>query len=101
LLAARGGAMELEQRAEGPAPYKHHATKVSVRLLEDGMVSICVEKEAGEIMIEGGEEALELFARNVESFGKYSPPGQHWHVEYFEGHACLAPGSFPCVMMMG
>lgn len=50
------------------------------------------------LVVHGATQFLGVFAENVQGFRDASP-GEHQHIEWFEGHFYLSEGSIPLVLV--
>lgn len=75
-------------------------TVSTLRFSVDAATPMHVSYSAGEtaLVVSGAPQFLGVFAENVQGF-QAAPPGEHQHVEWFEGHFYLQEGSLPVVLV--
>jgi hypothetical protein len=66
--------------------------------LTSGRAAIWLEHQA--LRIEGGREAMDILALNIEGFAAEGGLDSHLHIEYLPGHDYLARRSKPLVVTL-
>ncbi|MEU3571835.1 hypothetical protein AB0E96_25910 [Kitasatospora sp. NPDC036755] len=95
LLRGRAGSCGL---SENQRPFPYERSLSGIALLEDPeRATVSIVTEARIVRIQGGRDALDLFAENVESFASEADASDHCHVD-FPTCDYIAPESDPLVM---
>lgn len=91
--ALRRASAELAALVEGaPAPYAEWLSRIVIRERKSGRVWLSVDESGSALVVEGERQYLDILAENIEGFiDDVRSPGDHLHIEYFEGHFYLAP----------
>ena len=65
-----------------------------------GKMTVSWTTSPKELLFRGGAEGMDILAESVEGFAEDAEVEVPWHVEYFKGHAYLAPGSITVACLL-
>ncbi|GAB1817976.1 Imm32 family immunity protein [Herbidospora sp. RD11066] len=94
-LRSGTGRCDLSENRE-PAPYSRSLSGLEFQ--EAPGDSIRLWARGSSLRICGGRGALDLLSENIEEFATGADHSDHLHLDYFPGHAYLAPDSDPLVI---
>ena len=82
-----------------PAPFEGFLKHLDIHP-SDGSIKIAREGEA--LTIDGAPEWLQIFGENITLLWRLHPPspGEHLHIEYYDGHHFLHPDALPLVVAL-
>ncbi|GAA2156454.1 hypothetical protein GCM10009760_57440 [Kitasatospora kazusensis] len=95
LLRGQGGGCDLSDNRH-PAPYERALSRIAFRETP-GRDTASVVVEGQILSIQGGREALDLLADNIEGFARESDATHHLHVDY-PTYDFITPESDPMVL---
>ena len=99
LLVSSGVTVSLDPlAADAMRPYDGALTTVTVR--PEGREAVSVRRRGHRLVIRGGRENLAILAANVRFLADCAATsGGHLHLDYHPGHAYLAKGTQPVVII--
>ncbi len=88
------------RRERGLLPLDTGKGAIRCETVPGARMTIAWTAPARELLVRGGAEWMDILAENVEGFAHDGEVGTPWHIEYFKGHAYLAPSCVPvaCVL---
>jgi hypothetical protein len=85
---------------QNPAPYTNNVAVIVIQESASEKVVMRVDHDAASLHVSGSSKLLHCLADEIRELATDAEPGYHLHLEYFDGHFFLGPGSVPVVVQL-
>ena len=96
-LLENGAVYPCQESGMEVAPYSRFLRCIAVKIAPGERAKLAISDDDC-LLISGDARSLEPVSETMVNFAKGWAVGQHIHIEYYEGHPTLAPGSIPAVL---
>jgi hypothetical protein len=88
------------RQEKGVLPMDTGGGVIRCETLPTGKMEVSWSSSPKELRLRGGSEGMDILAESVEGFAEDGEIDVPWHLEYFKGHAYLAPASITVACLL-